>query len=94
LVLSIASWDRFRVPVALDLIDPQCRGHQNTLFRQMLKAFVPPGWVQQVIVVADAGFAANAALRPSTSQRRAAPHSAVPRAAPAGAGWPPAEACG
>lgn len=63
LVLLIASWDRFRVPVALGLIDPQYRGHQNILFRQMLKTFVPPGWVQQVVVVADAGFAANATLR-------------------------------
>ena len=59
----IASWERFRVPVALALIDPTCRGHQNILFRQMLKDFVPPAWVQQVVVVADAGFAANATLR-------------------------------
>jgi Transposase DDE domain len=59
----IASWHRFQVPVALGLLDPQCRGHQNSLFRQMLKAFVSPGWVQQVVVVADAGFAANATLR-------------------------------
>jgi hypothetical protein len=29
----------------------------------MLQAFVPPGWVQQVVVVADAGWAANATLR-------------------------------
>jgi hypothetical protein len=56
LVLLIASWDHVRVPVALGLIDPRYRGHQNSLFRQMLKAFVPPGWVQQVVVVADAGF--------------------------------------
>jgi Transposase DDE domain len=63
LVLWIARWDRCRVPVALGLIDPQCRGHQNILFRQMLKDFVPPAWVQQVVVVADAGFAANETLR-------------------------------
>jgi hypothetical protein len=71
LVLLIASWDRFRVPVAVGLIDPQCRGHQNRLFRQMLQAFVPPGWVQQVIVVADAGFAANATLRLITEKHYA-----------------------
>src|SRR5919199_73450 len=29
LVLLIASWDRVRVPVALGLLDPQRRGHQN-----------------------------------------------------------------
>jgi len=45
MVLLITSWDRFRVPIALALIDPQCRGHQNTLFRQMLQDFVPPSWV-------------------------------------------------
>jgi hypothetical protein len=63
LVVLIASWDHFRVPVALGLIDPQQRGPQNRLFRQMLQAFVPPGWGQKVIVVADAGFAAHATLR-------------------------------
>jgi hypothetical protein len=68
LVLLIASWDRLRVPVALGLIDPQRRGHQNILFRQMLKDFVPPAWVRQVVVVADAGFAANETLRLITAQ--------------------------
>ena len=38
-------------------------GHHNILLRQMLKDFVPPAWVQRVVVVADAGFAANATLR-------------------------------
>jgi hypothetical protein len=62
MVLLIASWGRFRVPVALAPIDPQVKGHQNILFRQMLKDFVPPAWVQQVVVVADAGVAANDTL--------------------------------
>jgi hypothetical protein len=62
MVLLIASWDRFRVPVALAPIDPQCHGHQNILFRQMLKDFVPPAWTRQIVVVADAGFAANATM--------------------------------
>jgi hypothetical protein len=69
LVLLIASWERFRVPVAVGLIDPQCRGHQNRLFRQMLETFVPPAWVRQVVVVADAGFAANETLRLITKKR-------------------------
>jgi transposase len=43
-------------------MDPEIKGHQNILFRQMLKDFVPPAWVKQVVVVADAGFAANATL--------------------------------
>jgi hypothetical protein len=68
-VLLIASWGQFRVPVALGLIDPQRRGHQNILFRQLLKDFVPPAWVRQVVVVADAGFAANETLRLITAQK-------------------------
>jgi hypothetical protein len=51
-----------RVPVALAPIDPKIKGHQNILFRQLLKDFVPPTWVRQVVVVAEAGFAANATL--------------------------------
>src|SRR5439155_25758232 len=68
IVLLIARWDRVRVPIALGLIDPQCRGHQNILFRQMLKDFVPPAWVQQVVVVAVSGFDANASLRLMTEE--------------------------
>jgi len=68
MVLLIASWDRVRVPVALAPINPKIKGHQNILFRQMLKAFVPPTWVRQIIVVADAGFAANETLRLITKQ--------------------------
>jgi Transposase DDE domain len=63
IVLLVASWGRLRIPVALGLIDPKIRGHQNILFRQMLKDFGPPAWVRQLVVVADAGFAANATLR-------------------------------
>jgi Transposase DDE domain len=68
MVLLIASWDRFRVPIALAPIDPKCRGHQNTLFRQMLQDFVPPSWTHHVVVIADAGFAANATRRLITNQ--------------------------
>jgi hypothetical protein len=71
MVLLMASWGRFRVPLALAPIDPQCRGHQNTLFRQMLQDFVPPAWARKVIVVADAGFAANATMRLITEKRYA-----------------------
>jgi hypothetical protein len=63
LVLLIASWGAVRVPLALGLIDPQCRGHQNILFRQMLTDFVPPTWARHIVVVADAGYAANETLR-------------------------------
>lgn len=49
------------MPVAIAVIDPQHKGHHNELFREMLAAFVVPGWVQQIIVAADVGFAATAA---------------------------------
>ena len=70
-VLLMASWEHRRVPIALGLIDPKIRGHQNIVFRQMLKDFVPPAWVQQVVVVADAGFAATETLRLITKQKYA-----------------------
>jgi len=63
MVLLIASWDRFRIPLALVPIDPQCRGHQNILFRQMLKAFVPPHGHDKWWWSPTAGFAANETLR-------------------------------
>jgi hypothetical protein len=50
-------------------MDPHIQGHQNILFRQMLKEFVPPAWGRQVVVVGDAGFAANATLRLITAQK-------------------------
>jgi hypothetical protein len=68
MVLRIASWDRFRLPIALGLIDPQTRGHQNRLFRERLKAFGPPAWARQIVVVA-AGFPANATLRLITEKQ-------------------------
>jgi hypothetical protein len=69
LVLVMASWGHVRVPIALGLIDPTIRGHQHILFRQMLRDFVPPAWVRQIIVVADAASAANETLRLITQKR-------------------------
>jgi Transposase DDE domain len=63
LVLVIAQWGRVRVPVRAAVIDPTIKGHQNLLFRQMLRDFVPPAWVKEVIVEADAAFAAKATLK-------------------------------
>ncbi len=62
-VILIAAWGRYRVPVAIRLINPKVRGHQNILFRQMIRGFVPPRWVKQVVVVADAGFGAKKSFR-------------------------------
>jgi Transposase DDE domain len=63
LVLLIAPWGRCRLPRAARVVDPRIQGHPNKLLRQMLQAFVPPAWAQQVIVEADAAFAAKATLR-------------------------------
>ena len=63
MVVLVASWDCFRIPIAIATIDPERKGHQNILFRQMLKAFEPPAWVREVVVVADAGYPANATLQ-------------------------------
>jgi hypothetical protein len=63
LVLLIAHWGRFRVPVGCDVLTPKRKGHRNILFRQMLRRFQPPGWCQRVVVLADAGFASKANLR-------------------------------
>jgi hypothetical protein len=63
MVVLVASWERFRLPVAIAPIDPTRKGHQNILFRQMLKDFEPPAWVREVVVVADAGYPANATLK-------------------------------
>ena len=63
LVLLIAQWGRCRIPVAAGVVDPKIPGHQNQLLRAMLEAFVPPAWARQVIVEADAAFAAKATLR-------------------------------
>jgi Transposase DDE domain len=62
LVLLIAQWGRFRVPVAAAVINPQIKGHQNLLFRQLLEQFVVPSWAVEVVVEADAGLAAKATL--------------------------------
>jgi hypothetical protein len=59
MVMLIASWGSFRVPVALAVVDPHRKGHANILLRRMLREFVPPAWARQVIVEADAGFAAT-----------------------------------
>ena len=49
MVVVIASWDRLRVPGASGLIDPQRRGPQNILVRQMLKALHTLGAVTIVL---------------------------------------------
>jgi hypothetical protein len=63
MVLLIVSGGRFRVPAALALLDPQIKGPQHILSRQIPQDFMPPAWVRQMVLVADAGCAANATMR-------------------------------
>jgi hypothetical protein len=71
LVLVSMRWEHVRVPIGLGLIDPAIRGPQNSVFRPRLRDFVPPAWGRQLIVVVDAGSAANATLRLMTERRYA-----------------------
>jgi hypothetical protein len=61
-LLLIAQWGGFRIPLAVRVLDPKIRGHQNLLTREMLQKFKPPLWSRQVIIEADAGFAAKKTL--------------------------------
>jgi hypothetical protein len=63
MVVLVACWGQFRIPIAMATIDPKRKGHQNILFRQMLREFEPPSWVREVGVLADAGFPANPTLK-------------------------------
>jgi hypothetical protein len=42
MVVLIASWNRYRMPIDLKVMDPKIKGHQNSLFRQMLER--PCSW--------------------------------------------------
>lgn len=59
MVLLLANWDKYRVPLALSQIDIRKKGHQNILFREMLARFNPPLWAQKVVVLGVSGFAAK-----------------------------------
>ena len=63
MVLLIASWAPFRIPIRLAVMAPQIKGHQNILFRQMLETVALPSWVREVMVSGDAAFAANPTLK-------------------------------
>jgi Transposase DDE domain len=65
-VILIAQWDVYRVPLAFRLVKPKgSKGYQseNALFRQMLQEVVVPAWVKQVVVVADAAYPSRANLQ-------------------------------
>jgi hypothetical protein len=63
MVVLVASWNGFRIPIRVATIDPERKGHQNILFRQMLQDVEPPSWVREIVVLGDAGYPANATLK-------------------------------
>jgi hypothetical protein len=63
MVVLVASWNGFRIPIQMATIDPERQGHQHLLFRQMLRDFEAPSWVREIVVLGDAGYAANATLK-------------------------------
>jgi len=62
-LLLVAQWGQFRIPLAVRVINPKIKGHQNILVRELLTEFKPPVWCRRVNVAADAGFAAKATLQ-------------------------------
>jgi hypothetical protein len=66
IVILIAQWDVYRVPLAFRLVKPKgSQGYQseNALFREMLQDVVLPAWCKQVVVVADAAYPSRANLQ-------------------------------
>jgi Transposase DDE domain len=63
MLLILAHWGRFRIPIGAVVLDPKRTGQQNIQLRQCLRAFQSPAWCRRVIVLADAGFASKANLR-------------------------------
>jgi hypothetical protein len=66
LVILIAQWDVYRIPLAFCLVKPKGRpGYQseNALFREMLGEVLLPAWCKKVVVVADAAYPSRANLQ-------------------------------
>jgi len=65
-VILIAQWDVYRVPLAFRLVKPkESKGYQseNALFREMLQEVILPAWCKKVVVVADAAYPSRANLQ-------------------------------
>ena len=66
IVVLMLHWGPYRIPVDMAVVRPKGHPHHhssNTLFRQMLRRFQPPGWAQRVIVLADAEFPSKETLK-------------------------------
>ncbi len=66
MVLLIAQWDVYRIPLDFRLVQPKTSKDYRSeprLVRDMLKALVLPPWCERVIVVADAAYASRENLK-------------------------------
>jgi hypothetical protein len=65
-VIVIAQWDVYRIPVAFRLVKPKANKDyqsENALVREMLREVVLPAWCKKVVVVADAAYPSRANLQ-------------------------------
>jgi hypothetical protein len=65
IVLLMAQWDVYRIPVDFALLrrkDAPDYQPENAWFRQLLQEFRRPSWCHEVVVTADAAYAAQAHL--------------------------------
>jgi hypothetical protein len=62
MVVLVASWNGYRIPIKGATIDPERKWHQHIVFRQMLRDFEPPSWVREIVVLGDAGSPSNLTL--------------------------------
>jgi hypothetical protein len=65
-VLVIAQWDVYRVPLAVRLIRPKASPDyqsEQVLVREMFSHIILPAWCKQVVVVADAAYPSRANLQ-------------------------------
>lgn len=62
-LLVLACWGHYRIPVGCVVLDPAEKGAPNQHCRRLVREFPLPQWVREVLVVADAGFAASATFR-------------------------------
>ena len=61
-IVLMVAWQDYRIPVDFHVVLPKDHPDyrkDNTLFRNMLNHFHPPGWARWVMVVGDAAFAAK-----------------------------------
>jgi DDE family transposase len=72
LVLLIAQWDIYRIPLDFRLVKPKTHKDYRSepmLVRDMLEALVLPAWCKAVIVVADAAYASRDNLQAIQARR-------------------------